>query len=398
MKKDKEQIDRIRYILESSHINFLIGSGASKDYLDTLSNIEKLLNAIEEKPEFKEKLFIESSVKYAYFKGCIRGSLGFFNKKIAAEKNKDFEETKENYWKFILALNTILLRRKSSIIGKQINLFTTNMDLFLDCALESNNIEFNDGFSGRIKPKFSTSNFKKSIFQNSPHYDNQSELPTFNLYKLHGSVNWKIDKQDNSIIYDNNLETLININDIEIDSEDVLDFKDNESLEDLIKKSKDKTCNKQLDAFLSAYNALVMVNPTKDKHRLTIIDYNFYEQLRMYSNALEKENSVLFVTGFSFADDHIREITQRVAKGNPTLMIYVFCLDDAEKTKIEKCFSDKYHNVICLADYKFSTLINAILDPIALEFNKDYFGNKEQKMIVAVLNKEETEDEESPKK
>ena len=32
------------------------------------------------------------------------------------------------------------------------------------------------------------------------------------------------------------------------------------------------------------------------------------------------------------------------------------------------------------------------------EFNKDYFGNKEQKMIVAVLNKEETEDEESPKK
>jgi hypothetical protein len=43
----------------------------------------------------------------------------------------------------------------------------------------------------------------------------------------------------------------------------------------------------------------------------------------MYANELEKENSVLFVMGFSFADEHIREITLRVADSNPTLMIYI---------------------------------------------------------------------------
>lgn len=392
MKDNKEQSDKIRYILESCHINFLIGSGASRDYLNTLSNIEKLLNEIEEKPDFKEKSFIESSVKYSYFKGCIRGSLGLFDKKIAAEKKKEFKDTQENYIKFILSLNTILLRRKSSIIGKQINLFTTNMDLFLDCALESNNIEFNDGFSGRINPKFSTSNFKKTIFQNSPHYDNQSELPTFNLYKLHGSVNWKLDEQNKSIVYDGSLKTLLDIEDIKIDNSNVLEFNDKESLDDLIKKAKDKICGKQLDAFLRTYNSLVMVNPTKDKHRLTTIDYNYYEQLRMFSNALEKENSVLFVTGFSFADDHIREITQRVAKGNPTLIVYIFCFDATEKQKIEKLFSDKYKNVICIENFKLSDIINKIFDPVAREFDDNYFGKNElEKVIIIEQSKQETE-------
>src|SRR5690606_4181861 len=53
--------------------------------------------------------------------------------------------------------------------------------------------------------------------------------------------------------------------------------------------------------------------------------FYFYELLRMYANHLEKENSILFVLGFSFADEHIREITKRVLKSNPTLMMFIFC-------------------------------------------------------------------------
>ena len=47
--------------------------------------------------------------------------------------------------------------------------------------------------------------------------------------------------------------------------------------------------------FLSAYNHLLMINPTKEKFATTTRDLTFYELLRMYSNQLEKENSVLFV-------------------------------------------------------------------------------------------------------
>ena len=51
-----------------------------------------------------------------------------------------------------------------------------------------------------------------------------------------------------------------------------------------------------------------MVNPTKDKFRASVLDYHFYELMRIYSNALERENSLLFVMGFSFADDTLRKL------------------------------------------------------------------------------------------
>src|SRR5699024_4497086 len=85
--------------------------------------------------------------------------------------------------------------------------------------------------------------------------------------------------------------------------------------------------NKIHDQYLKYYNELV-INPTKDKFRDTTSNFYFYELLRMYANHLEKENSVLFVLGFSFADEHIKEITKRVLKSNPTLLIVIFCKKD----------------------------------------------------------------------
>jgi hypothetical protein len=60
--------------------------------------------------------------------------------------------------------------------------------------------------------------------------------------------------------------------------------------------------------------------------------------LRIYSNELEKDNSVLFVMGFSFADQHIREITLRAANSNPTLLIYVIAHTSTSATQIRALF------------------------------------------------------------
>jgi hypothetical protein len=89
------------------------------------------------------------------------------------------------------------------------------------------------------------------------------------------------------------------------------------------------------------------VNPTKEKFKETVMGVTFYELLRMYSGQLEKENSVLFVLGFSMADEHIREITKRAANSNPTLKIYLFCYSDGlTKTNFEEWFSDsRYQNI-----------------------------------------------------
>ena len=40
--------------------------------------------------------------------------------------------------------------------------------------------------------------------------------------------------------------------------------------------------------------------------------------------------------GFSFADEHIRDLTIRVANSNPTLMIYIFARSSNSKNKLEK--------------------------------------------------------------
>lgn len=58
--------------------------------------------------------------------------------------------------------------------------------------------------------------------------------------------------------------------------------------------------------------------------------------MRIYSNALERENSILFVMGFSFADEHIAKITQRAADTNPTLQIVVFAYSDKDLETYKK--------------------------------------------------------------
>ena len=45
--------------------------------------------------------------------------------------------------------------------------------------------------------------------------------------------------------------------------------------------------------------------------------------------------------GFSFADEHIRDVTLRAANSNPTLMIYIMAHTENAKMEIEKRFESK---------------------------------------------------------
>ena len=80
----------------------------------------------------------------------------------------------------------------------------------------------------------------------------------------------------------------------------------------------------------------------------SVIEVAFSELLRLYADALEKENSLLFVVGFSMKDEHIQEITFRVAALNPTLTVYIFCYDDVAVKEMQGIISNngyKLHNV-----------------------------------------------------
>jgi hypothetical protein len=248
--------------------------------------------------------------------------------------------------------------------------------VFFEKALEDTQLEYNDGFYGRFNPVFSLTNFKKSLFKKSLHYDNTSEIPVFNLLKVHGSLTWKSEKE--KIVYSELKEIEEIRSKWDSVKSKVIDFATTDKLDHFITEVSSKTHDTTFNDFLVAYDKLAVVNPTKEKFQDTILNLHYYELLRVLSNELEKENTILFILGFSLADEHIREIVLRAANSNPTLTINVFAYDSAAKTIIEENVKKgnttiRYNNIdfiepIAPENYDFkainTSIFKAVLDKI----------------------------------
>ena len=316
------QIIELKDIIQDCHLNFLFGSGMSMPFLSTLGNIEILLTELSQGKELglindDQEEIIRTSLYKKYFEDVILKNLEILN-----NEKLSFEVLNE-YERFLRLINSILQNRRTPILNKQVNLFSTNIDIFLEKALENTNVEYNDGFNGRFNPTFSTSNFRKSFFKTSLHYDIMSELPVFNLFKLHGSLTWN--KDNNKLItLSSNLETVAKIKSLSIPNNKLIKVNKDTTIKDLILEASKKKKDVLYKSFISEYENLAIVNPTKEKFKETLLNRNYYDLLRIYSNELEKENTVLFVIGFSFADEHIRVLTKMAADSNPTLKIYIF--------------------------------------------------------------------------
>lgn len=322
-------MDEIRDLVQDCNLNFLIGSGLSSPFLRTLGNIESLLTELADaKCSEDERKIIRCSLYKQYFDGVISRNPEILESSAAARS------VLNHYCTFLKTINSILLSRKSTILGKEVNLFTTNLDVFLEKAIEELGLECNDGFNGRFVPLFSLSNFKKSHFKRSLHYDNKSELPVFNLLKLHGSLTWKLADAD-AIVFSSDLKQVSEIQGCTCSPSMLIEVSPTSTVKALLSSVSGRSADPALDAFMSAYDKLLIVNPTKEKFKQSLLNQTYYELLRIYSNELEKENTTLFVMGFSFGDRHIRDVTLRAANSNPTLMIYVVAHSSRAKQEIE---------------------------------------------------------------
>ena len=277
------------------------------------------------------KEVIEASLYKAYCDGVI-----LKNSSLSYSTNKDFLETKSAYADFFSICNELMNKRNSQLLSKQINLFTTNIDLLVEETLSKSGIELNDGFRGTIKPVYNESNFQISLSKASMQFHKQSEVPMFNLIKVHGAVNWI--EQDGVIISDTfpmwKIEQALK----KIDKDYFVELQNVDKKDktfDEVKTGADDIALMLPDDvykdFFAAYNQIVMINPTKEKFKTSVLDYHFYELMRIYSNALERENSILFVMGFSFADEHIAQITKRAADTNPTLQVVVLAYSEKDE-------------------------------------------------------------------
>jgi len=328
---DWVDIDRLRALVQDAHINFLIGAGTSSQLFSPLGDVEIALTAIERADASDEaRQLARASVQALFFDSVVWPNVDLVSGRPAPP-------VISSYAKFGKALNRLLLARHSTLLAKHVSLFTTNIDLAVEVAFEQLGVVLNDGFSGRFKPTFDPGSFGSLRQRTSPRYEHRSEVPVFDLIKLHGSVgwHWQGDAGDIPAIgFDRDLalvhevkEALDGVRDglvvlpspVELDAAAIL------------KESAEHDQPAGLDTFVTKYADLVIVNPEKTKFATTVLTETYYELIRRFANELERETSVLFVHGFSFRDEHLRTLVTRAARTNPTLQVFVFCFAQADE-------------------------------------------------------------------
>lgn len=280
---------------QSCNLNIILGAGFSYDVAALLGNIEKEISDAETLgDDIKLK-----DIKKDFFSKCILPM---------ADKDKVLRGELQRV-QFFNLIKEILENRQSSILHKVVNVFTTNYDLLIETALEKCHADYTDGFSGKIAPKFSTANYGLILSRQTSVSSMTSEITTFNLYKVHGSLNWKCEGSE--IVYTNHINAI---------------------------KSVESHMNDE--NFLKFYSELAIVNPSKNKLHQTVLDVNYYDQLRMYCNELEKNNTILLSFGFSFADEHILQLTKRSLKGNPTFNLLIVSFNQNSTKKYMEQFNE----------------------------------------------------------
>jgi hypothetical protein len=318
--------DRLRTIIQDSHLNFLIGAGTPSAFFGLLGNIEEALTDLVDADASEEaKAIVRASIQAYFFEEVLAPNLKVIGR--AAET----ETVLTSYARFLRILNRILLKRRSSILAKQANIFTTNIDMLFEVALEQMGIDFSDGFSGKIRPRFDHADFNTLRFRMASRFEQRSEVPVFNLLKLHGSAGWLQERRSTTkveILFDHGLSLVSDAHTaLAAAKEDLIPITEANEVDapGLLAKVSADAVSDSVTAFAAAYNKLGIVNPDKQKFATTVLNETYYELIRRFANELEKENSVLFVHGFSFRDEHLRNVVVRAARANPTLQVIVFC-------------------------------------------------------------------------
>lgn len=202
--------------------------------------------------------------------------------------NDEAKKTLTNYKKFY---SKVALRNKEL---SRVNIFTTNNDMFNEMALDSLSIHYFNGFSGGVKKSFNPASFNYTLSKRMDTAIDKYE-PIENLvylYKIHGSVNWI---EDNS--YDN--ESFFTIKELPLKND-----------------SKD---------------ASVLIYPTPLKQNKSL-GAPYVDLFREFQHKLLETNTVLFVIGYSFGDEHVNDIIYRALATNSTMNLVI--LNDIDDNTI----------------------------------------------------------------
>lgn len=172
----------------------------------------------------------------------------------------------------------------------RIKIFTTNYDLVLEKCLDELGVYYFDGFVGGHEKRLRPESYNYDLY-----YPGETTEGTVNrvdrvlqLFKLHGSINWKRVK-----------ETAENIFGIK------QEYPDENEISNLV------------------------IYPSTLKYGETLA-YPYSEMFRLFSTSLFRPQTVLFTFGYSFKDEHINRIIYQ-ALSIPTFNLVIVLPEGKEK-------------------------------------------------------------------
>jgi hypothetical protein len=317
--------------LQSGHINFVFGSGASVPAIPVAGNIEVELDRLRDtdKAAFELKKFEFLQRLQSSTNALIKNAEHQGNAAALAE-----------YRNFLSTIARILNERKTELLPRQVTVFSTHYDLFVEKASEDiTNLRLNDGFNRNPAVSksysFQSEHYFDITYKTGTLFKYRFPIATVNLIKLHGSLSW--DQSNGDLLY-------------------------HAQARDIPNPAMPHFAAKMLEFC----NDVALVLPTNLKYHETTLTRVYYDLLRIFANALEVENAVLIAFGSSFNDEHIRDIVIRALK-NPTLLVVIVCYDESSLAEYQDKFN-RYDNVIILhpdggAKITFSNF-NALLQSV----------------------------------
>lgn len=312
-----------KYLL-SENLSFLIGNGCSKyagsmtinqENSDKLKEIlkgssindkslKKFINKLlKERPEKVLDKLIQARNYYGLL-GNKRRIFKKLNTLIKMYKEKFIEDyvLQIDYSKNYVHKDFLkrIISRESHL--NKVNIFTLNYDLLIEKSAEELGIIVNNGFFG-----FTVRKFNPSYYSIDYHVKGFNKVKPFNksinLYKLHGSINWKED--ENAIPYGI------------VEQQPI--FENGK----LVIKSEDN-----------------IIYPIQTKIKQSL-DLPYSEMFRAFVNHINSKNSTLIVIGYSFFDNHVNDIIAN-ALSNPDFNLVVFSYSKETDRNISKFLEKLY--------------------------------------------------------
>lgn len=278
----------------------------------------EIADLIEEGPSFEQWLSILANTAYLLdFKGGPVGTIAW--KDVDQVSGKDMRTLLDDCRRVIMGLCALRLPPVTpeptghhALVGKliardpslgRVNLFTTNYDTLIEQALDDLGIQYFDGFSGRVRPRFDPSVYSIDMYY--PGEVTEGRVRRFDkfafLYKLHGSISWRFDESSSELVQ------------IQPDLDRLEKWRGSE--EDAHVR------HHRLTSIDEEIGMPISILPTSNKFVQTL-ELPYAHLFRAFGARLAQPQTFLLVIGYGFRDPHINRIIDD-AMTNPELVMLV---------------------------------------------------------------------------